>query len=630
MPSKKSALTKILNLSLLILFVLGFQNVKANELDFSEMSKIPVLDEGRKKPLDTYARALLLQFSGKSRYEKMPAIEWLAKLLFDPESTQDDKVFMVNSMEVIQALGLDLETSRRFSYSQLEAGLGKLRELAVKASEIDEKQRSIVENGLLRLYHNINRYVNLAASYQFALPHSSFVIYNKELANYLGLEPSPVKHSYYTIFSKSSDLHKFLTAMQNNNNNASDVDSEVLRLSQELFQWSKFYRNMPITMIPFMNKEEEVWFSPWDVLTNVGIIKGLTDELDQLHALAQGYLNNNSENFTKAAASFRELSAARVSGQIDIGHSGLEVFYNKINFFLLSKVFYVLSLLTVLLSMVFMRKLFYPIAWVSLILALVPHTIGILTRMYIMNRPPVTNLYETFIFVSWIAVVVSVFVEFFQKRGVGLVTAAFSGISMLMIAAKYALDGDTMGMLVAVLDSNFWLATHVVTITMGYAGCVAAGIAGHIYLIQKAFNADNQRLKETIKAVYGIMAFGLIFSFIGTVLGGIWADQSWGRFWGWDPKENGALLIVLWCSILFHSRLGGIIRELGFAVGSVLGIIIVMFAWFGVNLLGVGLHSYGFSAGVFMKFFIYIASELVFLAICLFFINKKPSLKASA
>ncbi len=119
------------------------------------------------------------------------------------------------------------------------------------------------------------------------------------------------------------------------------------------------------------------------------------------------------------------------------------------------------------------------------------------------------------------------------------------------------------------------------------------------------------------------MAFGLLFSFIGTVLGGVWADQSWGRFWGWDPKENGALIIVLWGSLLFHAKLGKMIGPLGMAVGSVLGIIVVMMAWFGINLLGVGLHSYGFTSGVANALTAYVISEAVFLIAALFWIRKK-------
>jgi ABC-type transport system involved in cytochrome c biogenesis permease subunit len=190
---------------------------------------------------------------------------------------------------------------------------------------------------------------------------------------------------------------------------------------------------------------------------------------------------------------------------------------------------------------------------------------------------------------------------------------------MLMIAGKYALEGDTMGMLVAVLDSNFWLAAHVITIILGYAGIVLSGFIGHVYIIQKISQPHKKEmLKNTYQAVYSIQAFGIIFTFLGTVLGGIWADQSWGRFWGWDPKENGALLILLWSAILFHARKTNWIRETGMAFGTILGVIAVSLAWFGVNLLGVGLHSYGFTSGIARSLFLFIAFEVLFMAVTSF------------
>ncbi len=95
---------------------------------------------------------------------------------------------------------------------------------------------------------------------------------------------------------------------------------------------------------------------------------------------------------------------------------------------------------------------------------------------------------------------------------------------------------------------------------------------------------------------YGCVCFTLFLSLVGTVLGGIWANYSWGRFWGWDPKENGALMIVLWMLFILHARLGGFIKEWGINLCAIFGAMIVTFSWWHVNILGVGLHSYGFSA----------------------------------
>ena len=119
--------------------------------------------------------------------------------------------------------------------------------------------------------------------------------------------------------------------------------------------------------------------------------------------------------------------------------------------------------------------------------------------------------------------------------------------------------------------------------------------------------------KDISRIAYGFVMAGLFLSLVGTVLGGIWANYSWGRFWGWDPKENGALMIVLMNLIILHARLGGYIREVGFhACNLVLGMI-VAFSWFGTNQLGVGLHAYGFTDGVWKWLYTFWASQSLLL-----------------
>ncbi len=214
------------------------------------------------------------------------------------------------------------------------------------------------------------------------------------------------------------------------------------------------------------------------------------------------------------------------------------------------------------------------------------------------------------------AVIVGIIIECVNKQWLGIVIASVCGFAMLMISAKFSADGDTLKMLVAVLNSNFWLSTHVLSITTGYAGCCVAGVVGHVYLIQRmARPADQERLQMIYQNLIGILGFGLMMTFLGTNLGGIWADQSWGRFWGWDPKENGALLIILWVAMIFHARVGKMIGAFGVAVASVLGMIVVMWAWFGVNLLSVGLHSYGFTSGIATGLIVYVVAEILFLGI---------------
>jgi ABC-type transport system involved in cytochrome c biogenesis permease subunit len=196
-------------------------------------------------------------------------------------------------------------------------------------------------------------------------------------------------------------------------------------------------------------------------------------------------------------------------------------------------------------------------------------------------------------------VLVSMIAERFYRNGIAIVVGSVTGFCTLIIAHMLSLDGDTMVMLQAVLDTDFWLATHVTSVTLGYTMAFVAGFMGIAYILLGMFT-DRLRKEgahDLSRATYGVLCAGMFLSFVGTVLGGLWADYSWGRFWGWDPKENGALLIVLWIALILHARWGGMVKQRGMAVLCVLGNIITAWSWFGTNFLGVGLHAYGGSKG---------------------------------
>jgi len=249
--------------------------------------------------------------------------------------------------------------------------------------------------------------------------------------------------------------------------------------------------------------------------------------------------------------------------------------------------------------------------------AFVVHTLGLTARIYMQGRPPVTNLYSSAVFVAWGCIVLGMVIEYIYRNGIGAVTAAMTGFLSLLVAHNLAGDGDTMTMMQAVLDTNFWLATHVVVITLGYAATFLAGFLAIIYILRGALtrSLSERDAKALARMVYGIICFATLFSFVGTILGGIWADQSWGRFWGWDPKENGALMIVLWNALVLHARWGGLARARGIAVLAVFGNIVTAWSWFGTNMLGVGLHAYGFIDSALMWMGVFIFSQLAIMAI---------------
>jgi ABC-type transport system involved in cytochrome c biogenesis permease subunit len=203
-----------------------------------------------------------------------------------------------------------------------------------------------------------------------------------------------------------------------------------------------------------------------------------------------------------------------------------------------------------------------------------------------------------------------------KAEGMGNLAGGIAGFVTLLIAHFLAGDGDTMEQMRAVLDTRFWLATHVITITLGYMATFVAGTIGIFYICSGLFSRrlDEQTNENMYRMMYGVTCFALLLSFVGTVLGGLWADDAWGRFWGWDPKENGALLIVLWTAIMLHARIGRMVKNRGFAVMAVFGNVVTAWSWFGVNQLSVGLHSYGFTQSATFWLLVFVISQLIIVA----------------
>jgi ABC-type transport system involved in cytochrome c biogenesis permease subunit len=301
------------------------------------------------------------------------------------------------------------------------------------------------------------------------------------------------------------------------------------------------------------------------------------------------------------------------------GQVNREVIFNRAEPFYVGMILYVLALIVVSLAWLWQSRLALSIAFALLVSALLVHTAGLIARTILQGRPPVTNLYSSAVFIGWVVVLLGILLERLYRRGFATGVAAAVGFSTLLIAHHLSADGDTMEMMRAVLDSNFWLGTHVVTVTIGYSGTFLAGAMAVGYAIRRQLvpSPNRETTKALVSMVYGTLCFSLFFSFVGTVLGGIWADQSWGRFWGWDPKENGALLIVLWNAIILHARMGGFVREKGMMAMAIGGNVVTSWSWFGVNMLGIGLHSYGFMDKAFWALAIFMGTQLVLVALCL-------------
>jgi ABC-type transport system involved in cytochrome c biogenesis permease subunit len=455
-------------------------------------------------------------------------------------------------------------------------------------------------------------YARLFGAFRFALPPPAVAIDDARLRQELELPAGTGLVALAEVQLRSERLAQLWSAAREKPPAArSDFDRAVLGAAAAFAAQSNPARGLPPAIIPLSGHSGGSWVGPADVAASAA--PAFSAELAALRELAAAYRAGDRSAFDIAARTFREAATKKASNPQELRFLDREVKLNALDPFYRAEMFYGFSFLLMMASLIAGGRWFRHGALALVIIGFLFHSYGLLERMFIMGRPPATNLYATFLFVAWCGVLLALLLEFFIRNRLGLLIAGAAGLALLLVAGRFTTDGDTMGVVVAVLDSNFWLATHVITISIGYAGCVISGLLGHIYLLQAlSRRTSDAALRETFAAVYGTQAFGLIFSFLGTMLGGIWADQSWGRFWGWDPKENGALVIVLWSAIIFHARLGRVIGPRGFAAGSVIGVVFVFLAWLGVNLLSVGLHSYGFTSGIARGLFIACAIEILF------------------
>lgn len=278
-----------------------------------------------------------------------------------------------------------------------------------------------------------------------------------------------------------------------------------------------------------------------------------------------------------------------------------EVHYNSFHPFRWAYILYFLGFLTLLLVWTLSKESLMRGAWVFLALGFALHTYGFGVRMYIMDRAPVSNMYETVVWVAWGTILFAAILEFIYKYRLILVAGTLVAAFGLVIAdfAPAVLD-PTLQPLEPVLRSNYWLTIHVMTITISYAAFFLAFGLGDIGLIYylRGEEKHQDKIKAVVTGIYRSMQIGVAFLAPGIILGGIWADYSWGRFWGWDPKETWALIALLGYLAVLHARYAGMIKHFGMVVTAIITFSLVIMAWYGVNfVLGAGLHSYGFGAG---------------------------------
>ncbi len=545
--------------------------------DLAAFGRLPVLADGRIKPLDTIARTGLLMIQGRQRLvaadgkTSVSPEEWLLDVFYRPEVSDGYPCFRIDNADVLSLFSLTAASGQvRFSFSQLQAGLQDLDHQAELASAVEAPVRSAFQRAVIELRDHVEYYQRLKFSAQ-----------------------AP----------DGADLFATLK------------DAAALKAARPGFEAMDTFS--PLRLIPPSRAggRTDEWRNAGRALLAASSPAEVDPQVRAYAALGKAWRGFQPEAFNPVVRALGDELTERFNPAMR--RCALEDLFNRAEPFYTSLVLYVAAFLLAAASWLkwpdsLGRSAFY-VMGVAFALA----TAGILSRMWLEGRPPVTNLYSSALFIGWGSVALCLVLEQIHRNAVASAAGSLIGFGTLVIAHHLSLSGDTMEMMRAVLDSNFWLSTHVVTVTAGYASTFLAGFLAIIYILRGVLtrSLDRATADALTRMVYGIVCFATFFSFIGTVLGGIWADQSWGRFWGWDPKENGALIIVLWNAVILHCRWAGIVKQRGLMALAVFGNIVTSWSWFGTNMLGVGLHSYGFTNAAFYGLIAFVASQLALIAL---------------
>lgn len=532
----------------------------------NDLSDLPVLHDGRIKPLVSLSDTVLLNVYGKKNIDNLNSVEWMCELFFLKDKAYKRNIFFIRDVNVLLNIGVKPKITNRYSVDDL-AGPLLANIYFIKAIEdIDYNLRTSSQIELLNLY----------LKFLFILR--------------IDLLTSP-------LFLNKKDTQIDLSSYDNLKQFLVDT-TDIYLFPSSSNSWS----NMSIS------QEKSSYFVLMKDILNAYFI-------DDHDAIKKSCFQLKLYSYSFFPTSFKN--------KIKI-----EAYYSCLSPVFISFLFYFLSIFFLIVSFIkVFTKRARTMAVFVFLLALFVHVLAIFIRMCITGRAPVATLFESVLFVNAVfalSVVLIILINTNYKY-VFFICGCLAVCILQYIVYAYELDGDSITVLLPVLNTNFWLTVHVLVISIGYSLCLISSVVAHVFLFYYARSIRPGDFLKSLNIINIMCILALLFSSLGTILGGIWADQSWGRFWGWDPKENGALLIVLWLTFVLHFRLTGFFSIFLSFILVVLNGIIVFIAWFGVNLLNSGLHSYGFVQNIGQNLLIYCVFEFIFIFIVgmIYYFNKK-------
>ncbi len=418
----------------------------------------------------------------------------------------------------------------------------------------------------------------------------------------------------------------------------SKMDKEMMKIDERVNILYMIYKGDFMKLFPLKNGTRD-WGLPQEALQKAGskedslFLKGimpvLSDALQTNNISTVRRISESIAGYQKRFSQYALPSQSKTSAELLYYRLG--IFERLFPFYATIGVIMLIGLITMVIRGRKGTSLFVKVLGWLLFAGFMFHTLGLALRWYIAGHAPMSNGYESMIFISW-ATLLAGFI-FSRKSAFALSATAVLASMTLMVAHLSFMDPEITN-LVPVLKS-YWLTLHVSVITGSYGFLGLGAILGLITLILLSLSNDknHERISNTIDELtvinYKTLTLGLYFLTIGTFLGAVWANESWGRYWGWDPKETWSLITIIIYSIVIHSRrIPGMKDIFIFNLISLFAFSSVLMTYFGVNYYLSGMHSYasGDTAPVpsFVYIIVIILAALSFLAYSKYRINKRP------
>ena len=564
-----------------VAFGAGVLRAEEIPLDTNALSTLAVQDHGRKKPFTTFAQETLLTLCGHSSLSldnsdgtktRLSPERVILDLWFKSEGWDDKPMIMINFLELKKKLGLP-EDRKLFSFNEV------IKQPALMAL-LDEAQKQ----------RQAGKADDLTALQKEA----------EHLGERLRLFQDLVNGQKQTIVP--------------NPDHADGPWLPIQDLTANIDNWPRSHPDLPFRSDRAAGEAGKL-FVAW------------------AHDYHEGDIGHFNEGTPQVVSDLRTLAPQFYpsASSLQFEHQ-----YMAVDPFLWAWIIYFLALVVLLLSALWLKQAGYVATWMLALVGLGFEIYGFACRIIISGRPPVTDLYETVIWVSFIGMVFAIILEAVYRKRYFFYAGLPAAILTLIVADSDSTILDaSINPLTAVLRNNMWLTIHVLTIVSSYAAFALTAALGHIALVMSFWGKRYAAAQAEVQYfIYRAMQIGILLLATGTILGGVWANYSWGRFWGWDPKETWALITLLCYLALVHGRLAGWWKGFGLAIGSVVCFLSVMMSWYGVNFIlgqnGKSLHSYGLSTGGLSYATGFAAFEIIFVAVVIAWNRKQAPPKVAS